>query len=51
MGKIAMNYGYFRYKYLIMIAAVVLLIILVQIIQSAGTRAAVRTDKRLKNKQ
>lgn len=51
LGKIAMNYGYFRYKYLIMIAAVVLLIILVQIIQSAGTRAAVRTDKRLKNKQ
>ncbi len=51
LGKIAMNYGYFRYKYLIMIAAVVLLIILVQIIQSAGTRTAVRTDKRLKNKQ
>ena len=51
LGKIAMNYGYFRYKYLIMIAAVVLLIILVQIIQSVGTRAAVRTDKRLKNKQ
>ena len=51
LGKIAMNYGYFRYKYLIMIAAVVLLIILVQLIQSVGTRAAVRTDKRLKNKQ
>lgn len=51
LGKIAMNYGYYRYKYLIMIAAVVMLIILVQIIQSVGTRAAVRTDKRLKNKQ
>lgn len=50
LGKIAMNYGYYRYKYLIMIAAVVLLIILVQIFQSVGTRAAVKTDKRLKNK-
>ena len=50
LGKIAMNYGYYRYKYLIMIAAVVLLIILVQIFQSVGTRAAVKADKRLKNK-
>ena len=50
LGKIAMNYGYYRYKYLIMIAAVILLIILVQAFQSIGTRAAVRSDKRLKNK-
>ena len=50
LGKIAMNYGYYRYKYLIMIAAVILLIILVQVFQSIGTRAAVRSDKRLKNK-
>ena len=51
LGKIAMNYGYYRYKYLIMVAAVILLIALVQIFQSAGTHFAVKTDKRLKNKQ
>ena len=50
LGKIAINYGYYRYKYLIMIAAVMLLIILVQIFQSAGTRLAVKTDKRIKAK-
>ena len=50
LGKIAINYGYYRYKYLIMIAAVVLLIILVQIFQSVGTRLAVKADKRIKVK-
>ena len=50
LGKIAMNYGYYRYKYLIMVAAVILLIVLVQVFQSAGTHFAVKTDKRLKNK-
>lgn len=48
LGKIAINYGYYRYKYLIMIAAVVLLIILVQIFQSVGTKLAAKADKRLK---
>lgn len=48
LGKIAINYGYYRYKYLVMLIAVVLLIILVQIFQSLGTRAAVKSDKRLK---
>ena len=50
LGKIAMNYGYYRYKYLIMVAAVVLLILLVQLFQTLGTRFAVKSDKRLKNK-
>ena len=50
LGKIAMNYGYYRYKYLIMLAAVVLLILLVQAFQSIGTHLAVKSDKRLKNK-
>lgn len=50
LGKIAINYGYYRYKDLIMIAAVILLIILVQIFQSVGTKLATKTDKRLKNK-
>ena len=50
LGKIAMNYGYYRYKYLIMVAAVILLIVLVQLFQTVGTRLAVKADKRLKNK-
>lgn len=50
LGKIAINYGYYRYQYLIMLAAVVLLILLVQVFQSAGTRLAAGSDKRLKNK-
>jgi ABC-type methionine transport system permease subunit len=50
LGKIAMNYGYYRYKYLIMVAAVILLILLVQIFQSVGTRLSIKADKRLKNR-
>ena len=48
LGKIAIDYGYYRYKYLVMFAAVVLLIILVQIFQSLGTHLAAKSDKRLK---
>lgn len=48
LGKIAINYGYYRYKDLIMIAAVILLIVLVQVFQTVGTKLAVSTDKRLK---
>ena len=44
LGKIAINYGYYRYKYLVM------LIVLVQIFQSVGTHLAVKSDKRLKRK-
>lgn len=51
LGKIAINYGYYRYKYLVMLAAVVLLIILVQIFQSIGTALVAHSDKRLKNKK
>lgn len=50
LGKIAINYGYYRYKYLIMIAAVILLIVIVQIFQSVGTHLASKTDKRIKHK-
>ena len=48
LGKIAINYGYYRYKYLVMLFAVILLIALVQIFQSVGTRLALKSDKRLK---
>jgi D-methionine transport system permease protein len=50
LGKIAINYGYYRYKYLVMLIAVILLIVLVQIFQSVGTRLSTRSDKRLKGK-
>ena len=50
LGTIAISYGYNRYKYLVMLLAVILLVILVQIFQSAGTRLAVKSDKRLKGR-
>ena len=48
LGKIAINYGYYRYQTLIMLFAVFCLIILVQLFQSIGTRLATRCDMRLK---
>lgn len=48
LGKIAINYGYYRYKYLVMVLAVILLVIIVQIFQSIGTKIATSSDKRLK---
>ncbi|NLV86344.1 MAG: ABC transporter permease [Clostridiales bacterium] len=47
LGKIAINYGYYRFKAIVMWAAVILLVILVQIFQSVGTRLAVKSDKRI----
>lgn len=49
LGKIAINYGYYRYKYLVMLFAVVLLVLLVQVFQSLGTRLATRLDRRIKH--
>ena len=51
LGKIAINYGYYRYKYLIMLLAVVFLVLLVQLFQTVGTKIALRSDKRLKSKE
>ena len=48
LGKIAINYGYYRYKYLVMFIAVILLVLIVEIFQRIGTRLAVKSDKRLK---
>jgi D-methionine transport system permease protein len=50
LGKIAINYGYYRYKDLVMLIAVILLIVLVQVFQVMGTRLATHSDKRLKNR-
>ena len=49
LGKMAINYGYYRYMYLVMLVAVVFLILLVQLFQAAGTKLAIRSDKRLKH--
>ena len=48
LGNIAIMYGYMRYNYMVILIAVVLLIVLVQVLQSAGTAISVKTDKRLK---
>lgn len=48
LGKIAINYGYYRYKYLVMFLAVILLVLLVQLFQTIGTKLATKLDKRLK---
>ena len=48
LGNIAIMYGYMRYNYMVILIAVVLLIVLVQVFQSAGTAISVKTDKRLK---
>ena len=50
LGKIAIQYGYYNFKYLVMWAAVICLILLVQLFQSAGAKLAQRSDKRLRNR-
>ena len=50
LGKIAIQYGYYNYKYLVMWAAVIGLIVLVQVFQTVGGRLATRLDKRLRNR-
>ena len=48
LGKIAIDYGYYRFKYLVMLIPIVLLVVLVQIFQTVGTKLASKCDKRLK---
>ena len=48
LGKIAINYGYYRSEKLVMFIAVFLLIVLVQIFQTVGTKMAINEDKRIK---
>ena len=48
LGKIAINYGYYRSEKLVMFIAVFLLIVLVQIFQTVGTRIAINEDKRIR---
>jgi len=46
LGKIAIDYGYYRYQYLIMVGSVILLILIVQLFQTIGTKLATKSDKR-----
>lgn len=48
LGKIAINYGYYRSEELVMFIAVFLLIVLVQIFQTVGTKIAINGDKRIR---
>lgn len=48
LGKIAVDYGYYRYQDLVLIVCVILLVLLVQLIQMLGTFLSKRLDKRLK---
>ena len=50
LGKMAIQYGYYNFKFIVMWAAVIGLIVLVQIFQSVGGRLAVKLDKRLRNR-
>ena len=50
LGQMAITYGYYNTKYLIMWAAVIGLIVLVQLFQSLGTKLAQASDKRLRNR-
>ncbi len=47
LGKIAINYGLYRFNALIMWIIVILIVVLVQIFQSVGTKLAVKSDKRI----
>lgn len=49
LGKVAINYGYYKFNAVLEIFATLLLIILVQVLQTVGTKLAARSDKRLKN--
>ena len=49
LGKIALSYGYYRYNTLVMVMAVIILVLLVQGIQSLGTYLSTKLDRRLRN--
>ncbi len=46
LGSTAINYGYYQYNTGVMLITVALLVLIVQLLQSVGNRAARRIDKR-----
>ena len=51
LGKPSIMYGYNKYNYPVMILAVIVLVVLVQLFQSIGTRLSVKLDKRIRKYQ
>lgn len=51
LGKLAIDYGYYNFKKIVMWAAVIGLILLVQIIQTVGTKLSTAGDKRLRGRK
>lgn len=47
LGALALTRGYARHQGIVMYVAAIVLVILVQIIQSIGTRLSIKTDKRI----
>ena len=47
LGKIAINYGYYRFNVVLEFFATALLVVLVQILQTVGTKLAIKCDKRI----
>lgn len=50
LGAIALQRGYARNQLIVMYVAVILLVVLVQILQTAGTKLATKSDKRITHK-
>ena len=50
LGAIALQRGYARNQLIVMYIAVILLVVLVQILQSVGTKLAAKLDKRISHK-
>ena len=50
LGAIALMRGYGRNQTIVLYVAVIILVLLVQIIQSVGTRLCIKTDKRITHK-
>ena len=50
LGKLAVDYGLYNFRPIVMWASVIGLVILVQLFQSIGTKLSTACDKRLKNR-
>ena len=50
LGKLAIDYGYYNFKTLVMWVAVIGLILLVQLLQTIGSKLATAGDKRLRSR-
>ena len=48
LGDIAIRYGYYRYQTDVMIATIIILVVLVQLVQSLGNFISLRSDKRIR---